>query len=575
MARSTKQRKRKRKSSAVLAPPVWRHYALLVGCVGLGCVVAAKVVSLGVGDREFLQLAGDARSIRTEAMPAHRGVIYDRHGEPLAVSTPVVSIWFDPSVGELDETQRQALAVALRMPPERLRAILERNRGRSFCWLKRRLKPATAERVALLDVPGVGFRREYQRYYPAGETTSHLLGITNIDDQGIEGVELAFEDALRGEPGEKKVLRDRLGNNVKDLEFVRAPRLGRDIYLSIDLRLQYFAYRELKAAVVSHQAKSGSLVMLNPRTGEVLAMVNQPAYNPNRREADFSEMRNRAITDIYEPGSTVKPLTLIAALESGEYDPETTIDTSPGELQVGRKVIEDPFDRGEISLTRVLQKSSQVGIAKVALDLPDASVFELFTRAGFGSYTGLGLPGEAAGRLSEARTRDPISRATLAYGYGFALTPLQLAASYQTLANGGQAHDISILRRTAPPSGRQAFDEEAALAVREMLAGVVSVEGTAPLAAVHGFKVGGKTGTARKVGESGYEDSRHVAWFAGIAPLDEPEIVMVVAINEPSRGPVGGGDVAAPVFSRVAARALRTLAVTPETQSTAVAAGAR
>lgn len=569
------KKKRARKASAVIAPPVWRHYALLVACLCFGGVVAAKVVSLGVSERAFLQHAGDARSIRTEAMSAHRGVIYDRHGEPLAVSTPVVSVWFDPSAGQLGKTQQRSLAVALQMPQERLRAILERNKGRSFCWLKRRLEPAIAERVASLDLPGIGYRREYQRYYPAGETTSHLLGITNVDDEGIEGIELAFDEALRGEPGEKKVLRDRLGNNVKDLEFVRAPRLGRDIYLSIDLRLQYFAYRELKAAVVSHQAKSGSLVMLKPSTGEILAMVNQPAYNPNRREADFAEMRNRAITDIYEPGSTVKPLTLVAALESGNYDPQTTIDTSPGTLQVGRKLIEDPINRGSISLTRVLHKSSQVGIAKVALDLPDESIFDLFTRAGFGSYTGLGLPGEAAGRLSAARTRDPVSRASLAYGYGFALTPLQLAASYQTIANGGRAFDVSILRRRATPPGRQAFDESAALSVRDMLAGVVSAEGTAPRAAVHGFKVGGKTGTARKVGESGYEDSRHVAWFAGIAPLDDPELVMVVAINEPSRGPVGGGDVAAPVFSRVAARALRTLAVTPETQPATASAGAR
>ena len=566
-------KRRAGKKSAVIAPPVWRHYALLLVCLGLGGVVAARVVALGVSEREFLQLAGDARSIRTEAMPAHRGVIYDRHGEPLAVSTPVVSVWFDPSAAELGPSDQRALAVALRMPAERLRAILERNRGRSFCWLKRRLEPSIAQRVEVLGLPGVGFRREYQRYYPAGETTSHILGITNIDDEGIEGIELAFDDALKGVSGEKKVLRDRLGNNVKDLEFVRAPRLGRDIYLSIDLRLQYFAYRELKAAVVSHQAKSGSLVMLKPSTGEILAMVNQPAYNPNRREADFAEMRNRAITDIYEPGSTVKPLTLVAALESGEYGPETRIDTSPGTLQVGRKLIEDPVNRGEISLTKVLHKSSQVGIARVALDLPDESVFDLFTRAGFGSYTGLGLPGEVAGRLPLARTRDPVSRATLAYGYGFALTPLQLAASYQTLANGGRAFDVSILRRRTTPPSRQAFDEDAALAVREMLAGVVSADGTAPRAAVHGFKVGGKTGTARKVGESGYEDSRHVAWFAGIAPLDDPELVMVVAINEPSRGPVGGGEVAAPVFSRVAARALRTLAVTPETQLAAVAGG--
>jgi len=552
-----------------IAPPAWRHYLLLLVIAGGSVAVAARVVMLGVNEREFLTAQGDARSVRMEAMPAHRGVIYDRHGEPLAVSTPVSSVWIDPRAGELSAGQIHALATTLAMDEAKLKRALEKNRTRSFVWLRRRIDPAIADQVAALNLPGVDFRREYKRYYPAGETTSHLLGVTNVDDEGIEGVELAFDASLSGTPGKKRVLRDRLGNNIKDLDYLSPPQLGQDLHLSIDLRLQYFAYRELKSAVVSHGAESGSLVMLRPATGEVLAMVNQPAYNPNMPVASFAQMRNRAITDTYEPGSTVKPLTLIAALESGRYQTTSIVDTAPGYVQVGRKLIEDPLNRGELTFERILQKSSQVAIAKLSLGLPDTAVFNTFAQAGFGVDTGLGLPGESAGLLTAASTRDPVSRATLAYGYGFALTPLQLAQGYMALANAGVAYPLSILRRAAPPPATRLFDEELSAEVRDMLASVVAPGGTAPLAAVAGFRVGGKTGTARKVGAGGYDDKRHVAWFAGIAPLDDPQIVMVVLINEPRRGPVGGGSVAAPVFARVASRSLRALAVPP--QSTGLA----
>lgn len=546
------------------APPAWRHYLLLLVFAGGSAAVAARVVMLGVTEREFLTAQGDARSVRMEAMPAHRGVIYDRHGEPLAVSTPVASVWIDPRAGELSAGQVHALATTLSMDMGKLKRTLEKSKTRSFVWLQRRIDPAIADKVAALNLPGVDFRREYKRYYPAGETTSHLLGVTNVDDEGIEGVELAFDESLGGTPGKKRVLRDRLGNNIKDLDYLSPPQLGQDLHLSVDLRLQYFAYRELKSAVVSHGAKSGSLVMLRPDTGEVLAMVNQPAYNPNMPVANFAQMRNRAITDIYEPGSTVKPLTLIAALETGDYQPDSVVDTAPGFVQVGRKLIEDPLNRGELTFERILQKSSQVAIAKLSMALPDTAIFNTFAQAGFGVATGLGLPGESSGRLTAASTRDPVSRATLAYGYGFALTPLQLAQGYMALANAGVTYPISILRRESPPPQTRLFNKNVSTRVRDMLASVVEPGGTAPLAAVPGFRVGGKTGTARKVGAGGYDDTRHVAWFAGIAPLDDPQIVMVVLINEPQRGPVGGGSVAAPVFSRVASRTLRALAVPPQ-----------
>ena len=552
------------RNKKIPAPPAWRHYLLLLVVAGSSVAVAARVVMLGVTEREFLTAQGDARSVRIESMPAHRGVIYDRHGEPLAVSTPVASVWIDPRAGELSAGQVHALATTLAMDEARLKRTLENNRSRSFVWLRRRIDPVIANKVAALNLPGVDFRREYKRYYPAGETTSHLLGVTNVDDEGVEGVELAFDASLSGTPGKKRVLRDRLGNNIKDLDYLSPPQLGQDLHLSIDLRLQYFAYRELKSAVVSHDAESGSLVMLRPGTGEVLAMVNQPAYNPNIPVANFAQMRNRAVTDTYEPGSTVKPLTLIAALESGRYQTTSTVDTAPGYVQVGRKLVEDPLNRGELTFERILQKSSQVAIAKLSMTLPDTAIFNTFAQAGFGVDTRLGLPGESAGRLTAASTRDPVSRATLAYGYGLALTPLQLARGYMSLANAGVAYPLSILRRAAPPPATRLFDEELSAEVRDMLASVIEPGGTAPMAAVAGFRVGGKTGTARKVGAGGYDDKRHVAWFAGIAPLDDPQIVMVVLINEPRRGPVGGGSVAAPVFARVASRSLRALAVPPQ-----------
>ena len=567
-ARKKKAVKKKRAAAKpsrrkISSPPAWRHYLLVLVFAGGSVAVAARVVMLGVDERDFLTAQGDARSVRLEAMPAHRGVIFDRHGEPLAVSTPVLSVWADPRLTLFSPEQTGALAEALAIDSRKLGDTLLANRSKSFIWLRRRLNPAIADKVAALKLPGISFEREYKRFYPAGETTSHLLGVTNVDDEGIEGVELAFNEALSGIPGKKRVLRDRHGNNIKDLDYLSPPRPGQDLHLSVDLRLQYFAYRELKAAVVANAAKSGSLVMLKPDTGEVLAMVNQPAFNPNVRGASFAQMRNRAITDMYEPGSTVKPLTLVAALESGLYESNSIVDTSPGFLQIGRKRIEDPLDRGELDFEHILQKSSQVAIARITQDLPDSAVFDTFARAGFGVETGLGLPGESSGRLPFARTQDEVSRAILGYGYGFAVTAVQLAQSYMALANAGLTYPVSVLHRDAPPPPHRVFEEHAAAEVRDMLAAVVARTGTAPLAAVPGYLVGGKTGTARKVGKNGYDENRHVAWFSGIAPLNDPQIVMVVLINEPSRGPSGGGAVAAPVFSRVAQRALRALAVPP------------
>ena len=548
---------------------LWRHYVVvilfLLGCTG----VAARVVFLNVTDREFLQEQGNARAVRQEVLPAYRGVIYDRHGEALAVSTPVAAIWTDPSFVQLSAEAVQQVAEVLDRDPDALAAQLAASAGREFLYLARRVPWDVAERIRALGLDGVYIRREYRRYYPAGEMAAHVVGMTNIDDLGLEGIELSYDEHLRGRPGRKTVLKNRRGETIEDLAFDEAPRYGEDITLSLDLRLQFVAYRELKAAVAGNHARSGSLVMLDARTGEVLALANEPSYNPNDPEALASgrrdAMRNRAVTDTYEPGSTIKPFTVLAALGTGRWQPDSVIDTAPGFFSVRTKMIQDPSNLGAITLTQALQKSSQVGIAKVALDLPPEAVFDVIGRAGISEFIGTGLPGETAGRVSNQGLGNPIVQATMAYGYGLAVSPLQLAQGYLTLARGGERMPVSILHQDrVTREGRQVFDPQRVRTVVEMMETVTSDAGTAPRARVPGFRVAGKTGTSRKVGPQGYDDERHVALFAGMAPATDPRFVMVVVINEPRGKANGGGAVAAPVFGQVAARALRLLGVEPE-----------
>lgn len=544
----------------------WRHYTVL-GLFVMGCgALVGRLVFLNVTEREFLQEQGDARSIRGEQMPAYRGLVYDRHGEPLAVSTPVVAVATDPSRNTLSREDLRALAALLDLDAKVMGSNLRDNAQREFVYLKRRVSWDVAREVRELNLDSVFFQAEYRRYYPAAETTSHVVGMTGIDDAGLEGIELSFEDSLRGEHGRKVVLKDRRGDTIKDLEYLAAPKFGSDLNLSLDLRLQFLAYRELKAAVASHRATSGSLVMLDARSGEILALVNQPSYNPNDLSAaDVAAMRNRAVTDTYEPGSTVKPFTVLAALESRQYRPDTMIQTAPGFFRVGGKLIEDPVNRGTITLRDVLKKSSQVGIAKVALALEERAVYDVLVRAGASDYLGTGLPGEAPAALNDFGLDNPVMRATLAYGYGLAMTPLQLSQVYLTLATGGVRLPVSILRQSEPAAGERVFDRRMTRQVLEMMEAVTEDTGTAPKARVSGFRVAGKTGTARKVGTAGYDDERHVALFAGVAPVSDPRIVMVVVVNEPRGEARGGGGVAAPVFSRVAARSLRLLGVKPDT----------
>ena len=543
----------------------WRHYFVLSLLFAGSVAVASRVAWLSFLEKDFLQDQGDARSLRSEIIPSHRGVIYDRSGEPLAISTPVLGIWTDPSREQLSETDLERLASHLGMNAARLGALIEANRDKSFLYLKRRVPWTAAERIRQLLIEGLHFQEEYRRYYPAAETAAHIVGVTNIDDIGLEGVELSFDQLLRGRHGSKLVLKDRLGNTINDLEFESAARMGEDLALSIDLRLQYCAYRELKNAVAAHSAKSGSLVILDVATGEILALVNQPSYNPNEPlQVGTGGMRNRAVTDVYEPGSTIKPFTTLAALESGQYRPDTVIDTSPGYLRIKDKLIEDPVNRGRITLARALHKSSQVGFAKVALELPPEAVHDVLRRAGAGDFVGSGLPGEAMGYLDNAGLHHPVVRATLAFGYGLTLSPLQLAQAYLTLASGGVRMPVSALKLDSPPSGERVFDARTANRVLSLMEGVTSREGTAPKAHVPGYRVAGKTGTTRIVDEAGYSDKRHVALFVGVAPLSEPRILMVVVINDAQGSRIGGGAVAAPVFARVAERALRLMGVPPD-----------
>ncbi len=548
---------------------LWRHLTIVVG-FSLGMLLlAGRVLYLNVTQNAFLKSEGDARSLRVEPIPAHRGIVYDRNGEPLAVSTPVFSFWIDPSQTRLSDNEIQAIAEILpKVNVSDLAAKLATN-STEYALIRKYLSPDKVAALELLGISGLRFTRAYKRYYPAGETTAHVVGMTG-NTGGREGIELQFEEILKGVDGSKRVLKDRLGKTIKVLEYIKKPEFGQDVTLSLDLRLQHYAYSELKSAVEQSGAESGSLVMLDVKTGKVLALVNQPSYNPNdRSKFDYAFVRNRTITDVYEPGSTVKPLAVLAALKSGRFESETRVNTSPGYLRIGKKIIPDPVNYGDISVGQVLAKSSQVGISKIALALEDDAVFNVFSQVGFGRQSGIELPGERSGKLSDHNIHIPLVRATLAYGYGLSVSPLQLAQAYLTLATGGVQRPLSILESGVEFEGARIFEQSYVDEVNQMLRVVATKKGTAPKARVAGFEIAGKTGTARMLNVSGggYDDTRHITFFAGMAPADNPEIVVVVVVTEPRGNLAGGGSVAAPVFSRVVTRALRVLSVSPQVAS--------
>jgi cell division protein FtsI (penicillin-binding protein 3) len=551
----------------------WR-YLLLVAVLlmlpvaGLWHIAGLQVLTDVDKGFQFLQGQGQARTVRTESIPAYRGVITDSRGEPLAVSTPVVTLWANPQVIDSTSPGLAELAKSLSMSRDELQQRLSRYSSKEFMYLARQVTPEQAEEVLRLEIPGVYGQGEYKRFYPAGEVTSQLVGFTNIDDRGQEGMELAFNELLTGVPGAKKVLKDLKGRVIKDLTLVRSEKPGQNLALSIDLRLQYTAYRELKAAVTKHQAASGSVVMLDVQTGEVLAMANQPSFNPNDRSQMSSDsLRNRAITDLVEPGSTMKPLTVLAALESGKFVPETVIDTNPGSIRVGRKTFYDHRNYGLIDLTTLLMKSSQVGATKLALQMDPTHVRDMFFRMGLGQSPGTGFPGESPGSLPEHRRWKPVERANFAFGHGLSATALQLAQAYAVLASDGVKKPLSLLKMDHIPEGEQVVDAKLVSRLREMMSSVTRPGGTATRAAIPSYEVAGKTGTVHKVGKSGYEKNRYVALFAGMVPADNPRLVTVVIINDPQGGEYFGGAVAAPVFANVTADALRMLKIPPKVKS--------
>jgi cell division protein FtsI (penicillin-binding protein 3) len=571
----------KQRSQKPVPVAAWRFYSVAAVLVALLVLLLGRVLSLQVLNtdrgREFLQSQGEMRAVRTAEIPAYRGLITDRRGEPLAVSTPVISIWADPT--ELAGSARlPELAEALDMPLAELEALLERYAGKRFVYLQRHRVPTEARAVLARKIAGVYGEREYQRYYPAGEVAGQLVGFTNVDGAGIAGLELSYDDWLRGIPGKKQYIKDLHGDAVRDIGVLEPARPGRDLKLSIDLRLQYLQHRELQRAVGSTGADSGSIVTLDAHTGEVLAMVNHPVYNPNNRKGiEPGSTRNRAMTDEYEPGSTMKPLTLVAALESGRYTPDTLIDTSPGRIRVGRKVLPDPRNYGEITVSRVIEKSSQVGVTKIALDLGHEPVWNVFQRLGIGQPLGTGFPGESSGLLPSRPRWRTIEEVTLAFGYGLTVTPLQLARAYGAFANEGILQPVSLLALPdgEAPGGERVLEPAVARQVLTVLERVTGEHGTARRARVPGYPVGGKTGTVHQVGAQGYLEDKYRALFAGVAPAQNPRIVTVVVLNGPKGEEYGGGAVAAPVFARVAAGALRLLNVPPQAPEAVVATAVR
>ena len=525
----------------------------------------ARAVHLQVLKTDFLIEQADTRHLRKEPISAHRGTITDRNGEPLAISTPVDSIWANPKQLAPAVDSVPKLARVLDLDSQLLMRRITRSMDKEFLYLKRHVSPSTAEQVKALKLPGINVQREYRRYYPAGEVVGHLVGFTNIDDVGLEGLELAFNNWLAGESGAKRVLKDRLGRSVENFESIQPARHGKELRTSIDLRIQYVAYRTLKAAIQAHNAESGSIVVLDVHTGEVLAIANQPTYNPNDR-AQFSpeRYRNRAITDIFEPGSSIKPLVVAAALESGQYRPSSIIDTAPGFVVVGPKKIEDSRNLGRVSLTTILARSSNVGVTKLAMSLQPDQLWSTMTQFGLGSLTASSFPGESAGLLTPYDLWRPISQATLAYGYGVSVTPLQLAQAYAMLGSDGVSHPVTLLAQEQPADGDRTISKDTAVAVRRMLEEVVRPGGTGTKAAVTGYRIAGKTGTAWKFATGGYSEDKYISIFAGLAPASDPQLAAVVVIDEPSGELYYGSDVAAPVFADVMAESLRLLAVPPD-----------
>jgi cell division protein FtsI (penicillin-binding protein 3) len=545
--------------------PGFRFTLVVVTLVLTTLALLMRAAYLQIWHSDYLQKQGNARYLRIVSDAPYRGMILDRNGEPLAISTPVESIWAQPEVLAEARDQWPRLARKLGISQSELAKQIRHHQGKEFMYLKRQVSPEFARSVSALDVPGVSLQREYRRYYPAGEAAGHIVGFTNVDDIGQEGVELAYNDWLSGEPGRKRVLKDRLGNIVESVESIALPERGHDLVLSIDRRIQYLAYRELKEAVAQHKAKGGTAVVMDVRSGEVLAMVNQPGFNPNNRKNLRSRyFRNRAVTDLFEPGSTLKPFTIAAALESGNFSPRSLVNTSPGTVLIGHKKIRDEHNFGWLTLTRVIEKSSNVGAAKVALQLGKQSIWEMLTRVGFGEETHSGLPGEVGGLINPPDQWAKLDHATISFGYGISVTSLQLARAYAAIANNGYMVTPTLVRTDSVKLENRVLPKEITRQLRYMLERAAGTKGTGRAADIAHYRVAGKTGTVHKLIDGQYAEDRYMGLFAGMVPASNPRLVMIVTIDDPHRGGYFGGQIAAPVFRKVMSGALRLLDIAPD-----------
>lgn len=543
--------------------PAYRSRLVMLLVAFAFLALALRAAYLQTVSDDFLQRQGESRYGRTIELPASRGQVLDRNGVVLAKSLPAQAVWASPEDLKASPEQLGRLAALLEMPERELRRRLA-DEDKTFVYLKRQVEAAVAEQIAELRIPGVHQRKEYKRYYPEGEALAHVVGFTNVEDAGQEGIELAHDRVLAGTVGSRRVIRDRLGRAIEDVGAIRHPRNGGDLQLSIDTKIQYHAYSALRDAVAAHKAKAGAVVVLDAHTGEVLALANLPTYDPNvRRQLSGAQLRNRVMTDTFEPGSTLKPFTTALALEAGKVTPKTVIDTAPGRMKIGSATIGDAKPHGALTVEEVLQKSSNVGTVKLAMTMPPQRMWELFTGVGFGQAPQIGFPGAVAGRVRPHRTWKPIEHATISYGHGISVSLVQLARAYTVFTNEGRLLPLTMLRSDEAVPGVQVISPKTARAVSHMLELAAGPEGTAPKAQVAGYRVAGKTGTAYKL-ENGRYVRKYTASFVGYAPASDPRLVVAVMIDEPSAGQHYGGQVAAPVFSRIVGDALRALRVPPD-----------
>lgn len=548
----------------------WRFYLIVIFVLLIVSGLIARLLYLSVINQHFLQHQGDARTVRTVSSPAFRGMITDRNGYPLAASTAVYSAWVDPGEFEVDVVQLEPLSKLLEIKAPLLRHLIQLNddKGREFVYLKRGIPPQIAKQIMSLHLPGLHLQEDSKRFYPEGEVAAHVIGFTNIDDQGEEGLELSYNKVLSGISGKKVVLKDRNGREITEIQHINDQKMGQNLTLSIDRRIQYLAYRELLEGVQKNSADSGTAIVLDVKTGEILAMVNYPSYNPNNRlSAKNDSFRNRAVTDIFEPGSTIKTFSIALALRSGLYKKESIINTAPGWWSVAGHLVKDEHNKGPMTVEQVLQYSSNVGISKIILTLPPAGLWQILHSMGFGELTGVGLPGERVGRLVNRRTWKPFALATLSFGYGVSVTPLQLAHAYATIANQGVKIPLSILKVDKPPVGERVLDENLAKEMVSILESVLQKGGTANGIHIPGYRLAGKTGTALMTGPGGYQKHHYHSSFVGIVPATHPRIVIAVVMHDPKNKIdylMNGGFVSAPVFQKIAEGAVRVLDISPD-----------